>query len=79
MYLLGGAAGDRVLFPASYIAHSGLYAEQLLTLGKKIGLDPTEVRGGCFWMQRGDKASDGHNGLVRKTNWLSRIFSPAQK
>ncbi len=50
MYLLGGAAGDRVLFPASYIAHSGLYAEQLLTLGKKIGLDPTEVRGdvsGC--------------------------------
>jgi hypothetical protein len=79
MYLLGGADGDRVLFPVSYIARSGSFTEQLATLGKKIGLDPTEVRGGCFWMQRGTKVSDEGDRLIPRTNWLSRIFSPAKK
>ena len=52
-YLLGGAGGDKVLFPASYVAHSPNYRSRLLEIGQKIGLpELPNLEAGCFWMRR---------------------------
>lgn len=67
MYLLGGAAGDSVLFPGSYVVCSPRYRAHLLAMGQKIGLpDLPELGAGCFWMRRPSK---------RSRNWIGRVLS----
>ncbi len=53
MYLLGGADGDNVLFPASYVARHSQYRERLTRYGSQIGLpELADLGTGCFWMRR---------------------------
>ncbi|MGU3329398.1 class I SAM-dependent methyltransferase [Methylobacterium mesophilicum] len=52
-YLLGGADNDSILFPARYAAENLPFRQDLLSLGKDIGLPtfPDDGAGG-FWMLR---------------------------
>jgi len=53
MYLLGGAAGDKILFPASYVARHSVFRERLRKYGARIGLPDLHNLGtGCFWLRR---------------------------
>jgi hypothetical protein len=53
-YLLGGAGGDRIEFPAAYVAGSGLLQEAAPGWAEDPPWgDPQQLRGGSFWMLRG--------------------------
>ncbi|MDV2985728.1 UNVERIFIED_CONTAM: class I SAM-dependent methyltransferase [Methylobacteriaceae bacterium AG10] len=53
-YLLGGAAGDKILFPAAYIAtNKWTFYKQLGELWRRGKLDGLPVWGGAFWMTKG--------------------------
>jgi len=50
-YLLGGADGDRILFPANYIARCSRYSD--LHVRMPIGIKHIDWYAASFWMIRG--------------------------
>ena len=52
-YLLGGGGGDRIEFPASYVAVSGLLQEAAPGWAENPPWGDLQIRGGSFWMLRG--------------------------
>jgi hypothetical protein len=53
MYLLGGASGDQLLFPASYVARHSTHRNRLKAFGSRIGLpELADLGTGCFWLKR---------------------------
>lgn len=53
MYLLGGASGDQVLFPASWVARHSVHRDRLAVFGSRIGLpELADLGTGCFWLRR---------------------------
>jgi hypothetical protein len=59
-YLLGGAAGDTVLFPCAYVAYnSGKFRHALDTVWGVASLKSMAPWGGAIWMRRGPHAQAG--------------------
>jgi hypothetical protein len=55
-YLLGGSAGDSILFPASFVARERSFRDRLMAIGGKFGLENLpDLGAGCFWMQRASR------------------------
>lgn len=51
-YLLGGADGDRVVFPGLYVSSRPAYREAIAALFAPPGLEGVERHAGAFWLQK---------------------------
>jgi len=53
MYLLGGHAGDDIVFPGVYVSYAAAFAEAVrLIFDGVLSLEGIERHAGAFWMRR---------------------------
>ena len=52
-YLLGGAAGDEILFPGTHVVTDPQFAPAVAAIMQASGLDYAGANAGGFWMRRG--------------------------